>query len=227
MPVSFAKLIDDPAANWCFRSEPDEGFGGREIPIPRGRLLGGPTDRRLNPEPGMTCTMYALRPESRGSIHIHTCGPREAPATGAIARWNPRRPTVHDRDRGVPRQSRAGALFIPPWRRLREPPSPPSARCAPPRRPPPPPPGRDRAGCRRFPDRPSGSEVVGSRPRVRRQVPGAAFGILVPSSAPGGELEYHRVLATPGTYGWSIRVGRPPRSSIGECQWRGMSNAFH
>ena len=41
MPVSFAKLIDDPAANWCFRSEPDEGSGGRKIPIPRGRLLGG------------------------------------------------------------------------------------------------------------------------------------------------------------------------------------------
>ena len=41
MPVSFAKLIDDPAANWCYRSEPDEGSGGRAIPIPRGRLLGG------------------------------------------------------------------------------------------------------------------------------------------------------------------------------------------
>ena len=41
VPVSFAKLIDDPAANWCFRSEPDEGSGGRAIPIPRGRMLGG------------------------------------------------------------------------------------------------------------------------------------------------------------------------------------------
>ena len=41
IPVSFAKLIDEPAANWCFRSEPDEGSGGRSIPIPRGRLLGG------------------------------------------------------------------------------------------------------------------------------------------------------------------------------------------
>ena len=41
MPVSFAKLIDNPAANWCYRSEPDEGSGGRTIPIPRGRLLGG------------------------------------------------------------------------------------------------------------------------------------------------------------------------------------------
>ena len=41
MPVSFAKLIDNPAANWCFRAEPEEGSGGRAIPIPRGRLLGG------------------------------------------------------------------------------------------------------------------------------------------------------------------------------------------
>ena len=41
MPVSFAKLIDNPAANWCYRAEPDEGSGGRAIPVPRGRLLGG------------------------------------------------------------------------------------------------------------------------------------------------------------------------------------------
>lgn len=41
MPVSFAKLIDNPAANWCYRSEPDDGSGGRAIPIPRGKLLGG------------------------------------------------------------------------------------------------------------------------------------------------------------------------------------------
>ena len=41
MPISFAKLIDNPAANWCYRSEPDEGSGGRTIPVPRGRLLGG------------------------------------------------------------------------------------------------------------------------------------------------------------------------------------------
>lgn len=41
VPISFAKLIDDPAANWCYRAEPDEGSGGRAIPVPRGRLLGG------------------------------------------------------------------------------------------------------------------------------------------------------------------------------------------
>ena len=41
MPISFAKLIDNPAANWCYLAEPEEGSGGRAIPIPRGRVLGG------------------------------------------------------------------------------------------------------------------------------------------------------------------------------------------
>ena len=41
IPVGFAKLIDNPAANWLYSSEPDEGSGGRRIPVPRGKLLGG------------------------------------------------------------------------------------------------------------------------------------------------------------------------------------------
>ncbi len=41
IPVGFAKLINNPAANWLYSSEPDEGTGGRRIPIPRGKLLGG------------------------------------------------------------------------------------------------------------------------------------------------------------------------------------------
>jgi len=41
IPVGFAKLIDNPAANWLYSSEPDEGTGNRRIPIPRGKLLGG------------------------------------------------------------------------------------------------------------------------------------------------------------------------------------------
>jgi choline dehydrogenase len=41
IPVGFAKLIDNPAANWLYSSEPDAGTGGRRIPIPRGKLLGG------------------------------------------------------------------------------------------------------------------------------------------------------------------------------------------
>jgi choline dehydrogenase len=41
IPVGFAKLIDNPAANWLYSSEPEETTGGRRIPVPRGRLLGG------------------------------------------------------------------------------------------------------------------------------------------------------------------------------------------
>ena len=41
IPVGFAKLIENPAANWLYSSEPDDGTGQRRIPIPRGKLLGG------------------------------------------------------------------------------------------------------------------------------------------------------------------------------------------
>ena len=41
IPVGFARLIENPAANWLYSSEPDAGTGGRRIPIPRGKLLGG------------------------------------------------------------------------------------------------------------------------------------------------------------------------------------------
>jgi choline dehydrogenase len=41
MPASFGLLIDNPAANWCFRSDPEPGTNNREIPVPRGKLLGG------------------------------------------------------------------------------------------------------------------------------------------------------------------------------------------
>ena len=41
LPVSFAMLIDNPNVNWRYRSTPEEGTSNREIPIPRGKLLGG------------------------------------------------------------------------------------------------------------------------------------------------------------------------------------------
>jgi choline dehydrogenase len=41
VPVGFAKLIENPAANWLYSSEPDAGTGQRRIPVPRGKLLGG------------------------------------------------------------------------------------------------------------------------------------------------------------------------------------------
>lgn len=41
IPAGVAKLIDNPAVNWCYSSEPDEGSGGRRIDVPRGKMLGG------------------------------------------------------------------------------------------------------------------------------------------------------------------------------------------
>ena len=41
VPVGVSKMIDMPAVNWCFSSEPDQGSGGRRIEVPRGKMLGG------------------------------------------------------------------------------------------------------------------------------------------------------------------------------------------
>lgn len=40
-PVSFALLIDNPAANWRYESEPEPNTANRRIPVPRGKVLGG------------------------------------------------------------------------------------------------------------------------------------------------------------------------------------------
>lgn len=41
MPAGFYKAYSDPRTNWSYMSEPLRGAGGRQIPIPRGRVLGG------------------------------------------------------------------------------------------------------------------------------------------------------------------------------------------
>lgn len=41
IPVGFSKLIDNPAANWCYEAEADPAMADRKLPVPRGRLLGG------------------------------------------------------------------------------------------------------------------------------------------------------------------------------------------
>ncbi len=41
IPVGFAKLIENPAANWLYASEPEPATGNRRVPVPRGKLLGG------------------------------------------------------------------------------------------------------------------------------------------------------------------------------------------
>ncbi|MEM7407054.1 MAG: GMC family oxidoreductase N-terminal domain-containing protein [Pseudomonadota bacterium] len=41
MPASFGLLINHPGANWLYSSAPEEGTANRNIPVPRGKLLGG------------------------------------------------------------------------------------------------------------------------------------------------------------------------------------------
>ncbi len=41
VPIGYARLISNPAANWCYTAEPESATDGRRIPVPRGRLLGG------------------------------------------------------------------------------------------------------------------------------------------------------------------------------------------
>ena len=41
VPISFARYIKRPSVNWLYSSEPEPATGGRRIPIPRGRMLGG------------------------------------------------------------------------------------------------------------------------------------------------------------------------------------------
>ena len=40
-PLSFGLLIDHPTANWRFQSDPEPNTNNRQIPVPRGKLLGG------------------------------------------------------------------------------------------------------------------------------------------------------------------------------------------
>jgi choline dehydrogenase len=41
VPISFARFINRPGVNWLYASEPEANTGGRQIPVPRGRMLGG------------------------------------------------------------------------------------------------------------------------------------------------------------------------------------------
>jgi len=41
IPIGYARLLTNPAANWLYSSEPETNTNGRRVPVPRGRLLGG------------------------------------------------------------------------------------------------------------------------------------------------------------------------------------------
>ncbi|MFO1170061.1 MAG: GMC family oxidoreductase N-terminal domain-containing protein [Hyphomicrobiaceae bacterium] len=40
-PIGYAKTFNDASVNWMFTSEPVPGLGGRVLPVPRGKVLGG------------------------------------------------------------------------------------------------------------------------------------------------------------------------------------------
>jgi len=41
VPGGIFKLINNPAVDWCFKTEPEPGLNGRQMGIPVGRVLGG------------------------------------------------------------------------------------------------------------------------------------------------------------------------------------------
>ena len=41
IPAGFIKTVVNPSINWMYQSEPSEWTGGRPIPVPRGKTLGG------------------------------------------------------------------------------------------------------------------------------------------------------------------------------------------
>ncbi|MEB8431967.1 choline dehydrogenase [Cocleimonas sp. KMM 6892] len=41
VPVGYFKTMHNPATDWCYMTEPDEGIAGRQLQWPRGKVLGG------------------------------------------------------------------------------------------------------------------------------------------------------------------------------------------
>ena len=41
IPVGYFKTMHDPNLDWCYKTEPDPGIGGRSLQWPRGKVLGG------------------------------------------------------------------------------------------------------------------------------------------------------------------------------------------
>jgi choline dehydrogenase len=45
IPIGYARLITNPAANWLYSAEPEGNTNGRRIPVPRGNMLRDPMGR--------------------------------------------------------------------------------------------------------------------------------------------------------------------------------------
>ena len=77
IPFGFATLIENPAANWLYPSEPDEGSGGRRIPVPRGKLARSCATCATNDRSsGSSCVSSLVA--SMLTSHVHRSGVRQA-----------------------------------------------------------------------------------------------------------------------------------------------------
>ncbi|MEI6643172.1 MAG: GMC family oxidoreductase N-terminal domain-containing protein [Novosphingobium sp.] len=41
VPIGYGRTFNDPTLNWCYRSAPVAGLGGRAVYLPRGKVIGG------------------------------------------------------------------------------------------------------------------------------------------------------------------------------------------
>jgi choline dehydrogenase len=41
VPVGYFKTLHNPKTDWCYKTDPDPGLGGRRLDWPRGKVLGG------------------------------------------------------------------------------------------------------------------------------------------------------------------------------------------
>ena len=56
IPVGYFKTMDNPKTDWRYRTESDPGLNGRDIPWPRGRVLGAAAR-------STACFMFAGKPK--------------------------------------------------------------------------------------------------------------------------------------------------------------------
>jgi choline dehydrogenase len=128
IPVGYLYAMGNPRADWCFRTEPEEGLNGRALDYPRGKVIGGCSAingmiymrgqaadydhwRQLgNPGWGWDDVLpYFIRSE-------HRAGPRDDrghPKHGSGGEWRVERPRLRWKILDVFREA-AGEHGIPP-----------------------------------------------------------------------------------------------------------------
>ena len=84
MPLSFGLLINNPAANWCYQSEPEPGPANPPIPVPRGTSLGGSSS--INGLSGCAASRSISTPGADGlpGLELARRGTRSSRAAEAV-----------------------------------------------------------------------------------------------------------------------------------------------